>query len=373
MNEVLLFLLIFAGIIGPIAIGLTYVQYKHSILFKVMVGVIPLALIYAMAGFYIAHTSMSNLYWVLPICFALGASFNFTYLHVLKKPLDRAIDKLDQLADKDLTIVLSPAMLRQKDEIGRLGNSIATLVEAMQAIIKGIELNAGSMAASSRELSASSHQLSQGASEQASSVEEVSSTMEEIAANVHQNAANAQEAKEISALAQQGIRQVGSLAREAHVAQQDISSHIQAITSIAFQTNILALNASVEAARAGEHGRGFAVVAAEVRKLAEHSRIAADTIVKLTNNGLVTSEQSENQIKDTLPEVEKASVYVDEISAASLEQSNGINQVNAAMVQLNSITQQTASAAEELSGSAEELSRQAEHMQELISAFKLAK
>ncbi|WP_445204330.1 methyl-accepting chemotaxis protein [Tenuifilum sp.] len=154
-------------------------------------------------------------------------------------------------------------------------------------------------------------------------------------------------------------------------AARAISDKINIISDIAFQTNLLALNAAVEAARAGEHGKGFAVVAAEVRRLAEHSKNAASEIVEISKNSQNLAEESGSLINGLLPEVERTSLLVEEIAAATQEQRNGINQINAAIQQLNSIAQQNASTSEELASSAEEINAQAEQLVESIGYFKL--
>ncbi|HEX3007193.1 MAG TPA: methyl-accepting chemotaxis protein, partial [Bacteroidales bacterium] len=131
-----------------------------------------------------------------------------------------------------------------------------------------------------------------------------------------------------------------------------------------------ALNAAVEAARAGEHGRGFAVVAGEVRKLAERSKIAADEIVGIASKSVELVEGAGLKLNEMLPEVNKTSKLVQEIAAASMEQSNGSGQVNSAIQQLNDVTQQNAAASEELATSAEELASQADQMKEMIMYFR---
>ncbi|MCG8701133.1 MAG: methyl-accepting chemotaxis protein, partial [Bacteroidales bacterium] len=221
----------------------------------------------------------------------------------------------------------------------------------------------------STHLSSSSEQLSQGANEQASSIEEVSSTMEQISANIEQNNQNAQQTEKVSEEANIRIKEVAKKSQKAVDANKQIVEKITVINDIAFQTNLLALNAAVEAARAGEHGKGFAVVAAEVRKLAENSKKAAEEVVGLAQTGLKFTEEARETMLQTIPEIEDTSKMVQEISVASLEQKNGAGQITSAIQQLNSVTQQTASSSEELATSAEELAGQAEQLRGVISFF----
>jgi methyl-accepting chemotaxis protein len=221
------------------------------------------------------------------------------------------------------------------------------------------------------QMSSASQQLSQGANEQASGAEEVSSSMEQMAANIQQNTDNAQEADKISQRVSDGVQKVGSAAQESLISIRNISDKIGIINDIAFQTNILALNAAVEAARAGEHGKGFAVVAAEVRKLAERSKIAADEIVSLSAKSVNVTESASKLMGNLIPEIEKTAKLVQEIAAASMEQSTGADQVNSAIQQLNQVTQQNAAASEEMATSSEELSSQAEQLKDIISFFRL--
>jgi methyl-accepting chemotaxis protein len=191
--------------------------------------------------------------------------------------------------------------------------------------------------------------------------------MEEIASNIAQNTDNALQTDSNSAIALKKFEGVSQLSIQSVEAQRKISEKIKVINDIALQTNILALNAAVEAARAGEYGKGFAVVAAEVRKLAEHSKLAADEIVNLAGNSLKLAEETGTQMQEALPYVKKTTGLVQEIAAASQEQTHGVNQINTTMAQLSDITQQTAAASEELASSAEELASQAQELNDLIS------
>ncbi|WP_435873447.1 methyl-accepting chemotaxis protein [Plebeiibacterium marinum] len=195
--------------------------------------------------------------------------------------------------------------------------------------------------------------------------------MEEIASNVANNNHNANETSSIASGSSKDIDNVAKVSDRSYSAVNNISDKIGVINDIATQTNILALNAAVEAARAGDAGKGFAVVAAEVRKLAENSKKAADEIIVMTDSTKSQTEQANLLLNEIKPNINKTSDLVQEIATASMEQNNGVNQINNAIQQLNSLTQQNAAAAEEMTSSSEEMTTQAENLKELVSFFKL--
>jgi len=314
------------------------------------------------------NTAIRSLIIIILISLTLIILVSTFILKNIFKQLGGDPMEVEQIANNIAKGKLNIEIEDAENRIGVLG-SLYTMVLKLREVIESTLSGAENISAASQQLSSGSEEMSQGASEQASSTEEVSSSMEEMTSNIQQNTENAQETEKISVIAAKGISEVEKAAKESLTSIKQIAEKITIVNDIAFQTNILALNAAVEAARAGEYGRGFAVVAAEVRKLAERSKIAADEIVSLSTYSVKATEDSGELMSKIIPEVEKTARLVQEITAASLEQNSGADQINNAIQQLNQVTQQNAAASEEMSTSSEELSSQAEQLKDVVSFF----
>lgn len=256
-----------------------------------------------------------------------------------------------------------------------------------RSIYKPILENVGSLdesaqqvASASEQLSSSSQQLAEGNSEQASSIEETSATLEESASMIQQNSQNTKQAATLAgqtkASADKGSAEMDEMMTsmaEIKKSSDQIAKIIKVIDDIAFQTNILALNAAVEAARAGDAGMGFAVVAEEVRNLAQRSAQAAkdtadiiESNIELSEKGVNVAERVGESLSEITLQAKKVNELMDEIAAASQEQTQGISQITKAITQMEKVTQMNASNAEESAAASEELAAQAENMREVV-------
>ncbi len=295
----------------------------------------------------------------------LFAYFNRT----MRVPLDISISKLVELSRGNLDVPVFET--DRKDEFGTLNNTILEIKTSQKRVVSLINEQLNSLNNSSNQLNNTAQDLSEGAGEQASSTEEVSSTIEEMQANIEQNTENSKRTSLKSQTVHLNVLEVGKKAEKAVNANGLINEKVLIIREIADQTNILALNAAVEAARAGEQGRGFAVVAAEVRKLAERSKEAADEIVGLSEHTKKLSEEAGASLSAIIPEIEETAKLVEDITTASIEQNLGAEQVNNSVQQLNHLAQQNASTSEELATTSEEMTAQAERLKKVVEYFKL--
>lgn len=351
----------------PIAILILKLIFKKSIIFKVSICAVSLAIFAAIMKVFEILGPRYIQYIATPSSIIVGTLL-FLYINkMLRIPLETSFNHVNEISKGNLDIEITKS--KSNDELGILTNVMVALDNKLNEIIGAVTIYSENLVAASAQMSGATEQLSQGATEQASSIEEVSSTIEGIISNIEQNTHNVQQTETISIDAYDSIKLVADKGVKAMEANKTIAEKITIINDITFQTNILALNAAFEAVRAGDHGGRFAVVAGEVQKLAENSKKAADEIIGLAQDSLLLSEEAGYLIQDTSPKIENTTRLIQEIAAASLEQNEGANQVNNAIHELNSITQQNASSSEELTSSAEELAGQAEHLRESISFF----
>ncbi|MDC8770693.1 methyl-accepting chemotaxis protein [Roseateles albus] len=322
---------------------------------------------------------------VLLLVIAAAGALMATMITTMLRGISRVQAALDEISagGGDLTQRLPEG---GNDEIARIAGAFNLFAKKIQDILLDVRQASNSITTASSEIALGAQDLSQRTEQTAANLEEAASSMETLTSTVRQTADAAQTANQLassaSAAAAKGgtvVSQVVTTMDEINTSSKKISDIIGVIDGIAFQTNILALNAAVEAARAGEQGRGFAVVASEVRSLAQRSAEAAKEIkgligasVDRVEVGTRLVEEAGNSMNDIVSSVQRVTDIIGEITAASTEQSDGIGQVNGAVVQLDKMTQQNAALVEESAAAAESLKDQAQRLTEVVSVFKLS-
>jgi methyl-accepting chemotaxis protein len=305
------------------------------------------------------------------VLFAIIVVFGLTTERRLIGQLDWMADLARQIAEGNL-VVARDIQVAPGDS-SSMESRLKAMAAKLQEVMSEVSNAADSVASAAEELSAAAQSLSDNSNEQTISVERTSSAVEEITATVTQNAENARVTDEIASRSSKDAEDGGDAVKETVVAMRKIAEKIGIIDDIAYQTNLLALNAAIEAARAGDHGKGFAVVAAEVRKLAERSRIAAQDIGEVADTSVEMAERAGRLLDEMVPASRKTADLVQEISAASREQSLGLGQIGEAINEVARSTNSSSAASEELTKTSEELSAQATELQGLVGFFNLGK
>ncbi|WP_394777619.1 methyl-accepting chemotaxis protein [Undibacterium sp.] len=306
----------------------------------------------------------------------------FFLLRAIAHPLRKMMEHFDEISAGDLTRQVVPV---SRDEMGKLMLSLETMRASLVETVSKVRHGSSSIATATDEIARGNMDLSGRTEQQAASLEETASSMEELTSTVKQNADNAKQANTLSITASEVATRGGAMVGNVVDTMNSIKDSskkivdiISVIDGIAFQTNILALNAAVEAARAGEQGRGFAVVASEVRNLAQRSATAAKEIKELIGDSVEKVEAGSRLVNDTgrtmheiVNSIQSVADIMGEITAASAEQSAGLDQINTAVVRMDEATQQNAALVEQAAAAAGSTQDQAKRLLDAVSVFKI--
>ncbi len=372
MDQIITFILIAIAILAIVQI-INYIIGRNSLVGKVCFIVANTAAVFAILGYLLAALdNFTHLAWMVPLTLAITFFNIFAAFSIIKKPAQQLEESVIQnLVRGNLQFHFTESLLNKNNEFGKIARSLDEMkgklistMDEMQKISEKISLSASQQ-------SSAAAQLSSSANEQAATTQEISATIEEISANNHMNSENADRTAQISRVTADTMERMSLAAQKSLLAINNIIDRIRVVNDIAYQTNILALNASVEAARAGEHGKGFAVVANEVRSLAENSKSAAVQIHELSDETIVITQESETMVVTLLDQIQQITDLIESIRVATQEQASGTDQINHAITQLNSVAQQTAVSSEELASGAESLADQSKSLFRLTSYFKI--
>jgi methyl-accepting chemotaxis protein len=316
--------------------------------------------------------TISSYYLLMAIIFVLlGSIFTFSIIRSIKRGLNENYHIINSVANGNLDINIKESILKRTDEFGELSNILKGMVEKLKVMIKKISSSANDMNNASKQMKISSQNISSGAKNQATSLEEISASMEEMVSTITQNTSNANLAKKMAEELSGKIVHVNNESLKSIASIKEITEKISIINDIAFQTNLLSLNAAVEAARAGQFGKGFSVVAAEVKKLAERSRAASDEIQVISQKSVQVTLNASSMLSGIIPDINNTTKIVQDIALASMEQQTGSEQINASIQQMNNLTQNYVSTSDDLSQKSDVLDKMSTDLNEHVSDFQI--
>ena len=330
-----------------------------------------------------ARNEVVLLLGILALVVILAVVFSIAVVRSITRPIAAAVASAKRAAAGDLSVRNTVV---GNNETAQLLGALNDMNDGLAKLVGDIRSGAYNISGAAGEIAMGNTDLSRRTEEQAASLEETAASMEELTVTVKENADKATQASALARTGAQTARDGGAAVGVLKTAMKDITDSARqigeitsVIDSIAFQTNILALNAAVEAARAGEHGKGFAVVASEVRALAQRSASAAKEIKSLIDRSIervragdASADQAVTTVASAVQAISNVTVIMEEIAAASVEQSAGIEQVNIAVTQMDAVTQQNAALVEEASAAATSMAEQAQLLRDGVAVFRIA-
>jgi len=310
---------------------------------------------------------ITTLLWGLLFTIIMVSLISVLISRVALKPIKKMSSFINLFAEGDLKVGLT---ISSSDEIGEFAVQLKQMQKKLLEIVTKIK--EGSLVINKTGINLNHRALivASSSNEQAANIEEVSSSIEQILFKVNQNMLNSQGTKQISDKSYQELATIHKLVDATSISMMEIDEKVSVISEIASKTDMLAINAAIEAARAGEKGKGFGVVAQEVRKLAEKSSRAAIEIGKISKKNVELAQQSIKLLNAVMPDIEKTSQLVNQITEASIEQNANVNEINSAVIQLSQISLQNSSAADEVTSSSAILIQQAQELNNKIAFFK---